>query len=273
MARGATRTAKRERSQKERRGGRQGHPPLKAALEHNGVLYESAPGDPLATAIHEAGHAVVAHAVGRRVVAATIKPELVLPGEFHRKGPWQYRNESDVLQGTYGEMLCEPRLTGEIEAQAEASLPLTFEQRQWLVEEAVLAAAGPVAEHLSVGKVANNRGDSNRLAWIAPLLGKTEQRDGRTFPDRNWGEAVQNCAATILRDCSKAVERFADELLAVREMDEVACQALLLGTFPCGSHGSLLSEPALGMISALGIGSSARQELLGYPNGESGSTK
>jgi hypothetical protein len=86
MARSATRAARREQEREERRQSQRALRPAGQTLAHNGAVYSIPPRlDPTACAIHEAGHCLVAHAVGMHVIYATVKREIVLPGGICRK--------------------------------------------------------------------------------------------------------------------------------------------------------------------------------------------
>lgn len=242
MARAATRSAQQRRARAKQQQA-QRHPAFKQTFRHGGTRFEMpAPPDPMASAIHEAGHCAVAHSVGHHVVFVTIKREIVLPGKLFRKGlPGQHRNLTGAPQVDDGFHLAEPLRADEINARADSGLPLTGDQRQWLIEEAVVTVAGPLAElHTGLGNGGAD-GDLQQLAIAAKLLGKTEQRNGQTFIDETWSHAVQMVAITILQESWTLVEEFTDQLLANEEMHAEACQTILSAS-PCGSHTQLLAE-------------------------------
>ena len=148
MARSATRAARRKQEREERRRSRRALRPAGQTLAHNGGVYLiPARLDPRACAIHEAGHCLVAHAVGMHVIYATVKREIVLPGRICRKGhPGEHVNTTDTPFVSDGFNVAEPLLAADVSQQLQAGLPLTVEHRLWLAQSALSSAAGPLAE-------------------------------------------------------------------------------------------------------------------------------
>ena len=117
------------------------------------------------TALHEAAHVVVAHALGRRPVYASIEPKFLPPGHPLNQGSQARRQ----LGLTYSE----PQLGEQINSQQAAGLPLTAEQTDWLLCEAVILAAGVVGENGSL-ESSEYDADLGLVAYIAYLLRRTE---------------------------------------------------------------------------------------------------
>jgi hypothetical protein len=243
MARAATRPARLERERKE---GRKSQRPSRAAgrtLIHNGHVHGiPAPENPKASAIHEAGHCIVAHALGLRVIFATIKREIVLPGGVYRKGcPAEHPNTSGELIVDDGFNVAEPLLADEVNACAAAGLPLSPEQRIWLAQSAVSSAAGPFAEAGAGFRPGGVSGDRQQVGQCAGLLGRKQEHRGNTVADPGWVKAVEHDAAIILSENWVYVEAFAERLLADIELDAEACQAALDG-LPCGNYEWMIED-------------------------------
>lgn len=229
MARSATRPRSRERERKQKVC--RERPPATRFFEYNGKFYEFTWRDPIAAAHHEAGHCVVAHALGWSGCSVTIRAEFVPPDECGGLA---------VLK--HGSFSYDTRQHREVNAREDAGLPFTAEQKQWLVEEAVILVAGPLAElNSGASNGENHESDAGPFWENALKLGKTEERDGKTVSSKDWFYAVQDCADTILQDCWTVVEGLAERLLEVGQMDEKACREQLR-SWPSGSHAHLLSD-------------------------------
>jgi hypothetical protein len=185
--------------------------------------------DPALVARHEAGHAVVAHAVGQHPVYLTCIPRLVPVGDPE--------NPTDAPLRGYGFHLAEPFRTDEINERVEAGLPFTADQVEWVRQEAVISVAGPIAE----GKVAGADLDIDRFINMADVLGYAEERDGELFANEEFESAVIQLAERILFDYARLVVSLGKRLLARRELHAADIDAFLAGTVN-GSHRHLLAE-------------------------------
>jgi hypothetical protein len=246
MARAATRAARREQERKERRQNPRALPTAQQTVVHNGHGYLSpAPANPTACAIHEAGHCVVAHALGMHVIYATIKPETVLPGGVCRKGhPGEHLNTTDAPFRSDGFNAAEPLLAAEVEEQVTAGLPLTAEHQLWLAQSAVSSAAGPLAELSADLGDGGARSDLQQVSLYVAILVNSQQPQSE-IPDRTKVDestyAALNAARIILNESRPQVVAFANRLLADLELDAQACQAALDG-LPCGNYAWMLKD-------------------------------
>src|SRR4051794_10630570 len=142
MARSGSR---KERERRERRATSGKTPPLS---------------DPELTALHEVGHAVVAHALGRTPTYARVTYRRLPVGHPHN--PYPYPLDSA------GYHVSEPLLASEVYAHLKSGEPLAPEHVEWLWQEAVITLAGPIAEGNQHGP--EIQGDLHDVSQIAGLL-------------------------------------------------------------------------------------------------------
>lgn len=117
------------------------------------------------TCLHEAAHIVAAHAIGRRPTYARSIP-VYLPAD----GPTNGSGEPVI---SYGFNNSEPRLADEITAAARAGVPLTQEQREWLLGEAVICMA-PLGFDMD-----GDEGDRRQIGTCARMLRARHGRRNR----------------------------------------------------------------------------------------------
>src|SRR2546423_45713 len=87
---------------------------------------------------HEAGHAIAAHAVGRRVVQLRC-----IPKELAADDPANFYGEPFLTDGFHQ---AEPLLGGEVVSRLRTGRPLSPELRDWCLQDAIICLAGPIAE-------------------------------------------------------------------------------------------------------------------------------
>jgi hypothetical protein len=180
-----------------------------------------------AAALHEAAHAVVAHAVGRRVtyVRATAKPIPV--------------DHPSHVTAAGGITNSEPDLADEVNLRYELHRPFTDAQREWLAQDAVAVLAGGMAEHAAgvppMEVMLVMIGDATQSVQASRML-----RRGGTGTEREFRRAASAATRTILDDLGAEVERLRDLLLDRGELGEAEVAEALAGV-PCGSHRHLLA--------------------------------
>jgi hypothetical protein len=206
--------------------------------------YLPSPPDPKVTATHEAGHCIVAHAMGLHVIYATITRDVAAPGAVLRKGrPGEHVNATGGFFVSDGFTAIEPHIGEQIAKGADAGLAPTPEQRLWLAQFAVRAAAGPLAQEQAGFSDHGATLDLKQVYDSAKLL------SGWPHPDeaahKELVRAILNSAAHILNGHWSRVEVFAEHLLKEIELEEQMCQEIL-GSVPLGR--------CLGIAEALASG-------------------
>jgi len=141
----------------------------------------------LASAIHEAGHAVAAFVLGRNV------PDLSLHGGEEAEGSCGYALWGDV----------------------PASQPGAEAIRAWLDDELLVCLAGPVAEELFSGAFDEDLGESDLL--LALELAESAA-DAPEAVERTWDEAEARAEA-LLRESWDAVRLLAETLVREKYLD------------------------------------------------------
>ncbi len=175
-------------------------------------------GDVQETALHEASHLVVGHALGRRAVYVRITPERLPDGRT-----------------SLGLVLVEPDLTEEITTEHAAGVPITAEQRRWVLEEAVITLAGAVAEMVARPETA--AADMERAGWCALMLGVVRPHPGTPHmeADPRFIDTAAAIAHTVTRERETGVLAMAKALAAAGEMREPQIAAVLTDAAR-GSH-------------------------------------
>lgn len=191
-----------------------------------GTRARPAPTDPetYATAFHEAAHIVVAHALGLRPTYARCVPRS-LPAD----APTNLLGDDAI---TYGQTTIEPQLADEIVARYRAGQPPTAEEREWLLAESVILAAGVAAE--GGPSAPGSEGDMLAIVQCAGILGHEERRGV-------FGPLALDAARAVLLDLEEVRDRVARELAQRGELDADPLAALLGGS-PRGSHTGVLDE-------------------------------
>ena len=170
------------------------------------------------TAVHEAGHIVVAYALGRRVTHVRIGRHAV-PGDHPHV---------ELLEGavTGGESRFGPALASEINHRAKTGLPLDANHIEWLRAELVTCFSGFHAEAALLDKVDQDGAvaDMKQGSIAVSLLGITADADG--------GEArverAEAIAREVIAELSPCIRRVAAALSnGPCVLDEPSAQALL----------------------------------------------
>jgi hypothetical protein len=206
------------------------------------------------TALHEAGHVLVGHALGRRPVYVRITPVTLPVG--HPENPL----DTPIVSGGFHRD--EPTMSPEVKAQYEGGLPLTAEQREWLLQECIIAFGGPLAElvvnqsAIDIGMTSPASGDFLQLGNCAGMLGYLAELNGETIVAPAFQDAAEDAARSILADLMEHVVELANALLATPVMEEEQVQAALAGV-PSGSHVHLVAS--LAGDSGPGVGQSSGQ--------------
>jgi hypothetical protein len=185
--------------------------------------------------LHEAGHAMAAHALGRHVVYIRTTPVRLPVG--HPGNPSDRRVTSDGL------VLTEPQLGDEINEQQLAGRPLTEEQVDWLLQEAVIVLAGPIAESPATdwpSVLAAAKDDFRHLGQIARALGRYEERNGTVMVEPAFQHAAEHAARTILVAHTRDVLVLAKTLRATPVMREAEL-SVALAHLDRGSYLALLN--------------------------------
>jgi hypothetical protein len=188
----------------------------------------------MSTAVHEAGHIVVAYALGRRVTLVRIGRQTVPADHPH----------AELLQGsvTGGESRFGPALGPEISHRIETGAPLATNHIEWLCSELVTCFAGFHAELRLLGEMDQDGAlaDVAQASIVVRFLGITGDVDGGA----TRVERAEQIAQTVLAELSACVERVAAALSeGPCEFNESSAHALLeqSGVQP-GSHRKLLDE-------------------------------
>lgn len=179
--------------------------------------------DLYSTARHEAGHAIAAHAVGRRVVALRCtRKELAADDPI---------NPYEVPFMTYGFHQSEPLRGAEVQECLREGARLPAELQHWCLQDAVICLAGPIAEGI-LGEEGSGH-DIAEWAKSAIALGQPG-RSGTRFYD-----ATAAVARTIIEDLDADLRVLIVRLIREGEM-ETPSIADALQDLPSGSHTDLL---------------------------------
>lgn len=187
-------------------------------------------------AVHEAGHVVVARALGRQVVLVRIGTQAV-PDDHPHAG---------VLAGATagGETRLGPILGPEIARRADAGEAFDQEHVDWLRAELVICLAGVAAEQQLLGgaTAASGVGDTAQGATVARLLGVLGDADGGAARVAR-AEAI---AVAVLDELAMGLEGFARLLSAGPiELDGAQSSVALEGLgVSSGSHQAMLEQLA-----------------------------
>jgi hypothetical protein len=186
------------------------------------------------TPVHEAGHAVVGYALGRRVTLIRIGREAVPSDHPH----------AEVLRGavTGGETRFEPALGAEISRRANSGEALDDHEIKWLRAELVTCFAGIFAELKVFGAFEEGgaAADAQQAAIALRFLGLTTDADGGAARL----EHAQVLGQTIIDDLHSGLQHVAAQLSAGPcELDEPQAQALFSDAgIECGTHEHLLDQ-------------------------------
>lgn len=170
------------------------------------------------SAVHEAGHVVVAYALGRSVFLLRMGSQAVPKDHPH----W------DVLEGSVSgaESRFGPSLAAEISQTANSGASLTPEHIEWLRAELVTCLAGRLAELQLLGDSTEEGwlADAQQASVVVGMLGFTSDADG--------GEARLNraghIAEGIIAELAEPHKRVANTLSeGPCELDEEAAHDLL----------------------------------------------
>jgi hypothetical protein len=182
------------------------------------------------TARHEAGHAVVAHALGRRVIS--IRATALRLPTGHPHNPF---NKPVVSAGF---TLNEPRRAEEINAQLDAGRAFTEDQTDWLLEEVVICLAGGLAESSATDRAtarASAAADLHQCGQIAGMLGRFVERGSAATADPVFLHLAETATRVILDALDADVLLLAKTLIT----NPVAGEDTIRKAFselPCGSH-------------------------------------
>jgi len=187
-------------------------------------------------AVHEAGHVVVAYALGRRVTLIRLGEQTVPTNHPH----------TELLKGsvTGGESRFGPALATEIYENVNAGIPLTAGQIEWLRAELVTCFAGALAETRLRGE--QNTGsalaDLKQGSIVVGLLGINADADGGEARVERAG----GIAERIIIELEACVEQVATALSqGPCELDEPAAHSLLdRSGVGQGTHRALLEDLA-----------------------------
>jgi hypothetical protein len=184
--------------------------------------------------VHEAGHVVVACALGRGVTFVRLGSQPVPEDHPHR----------ELLKGsiTGGESRFSPAFGLEISKRVKCGLPLTPEHVEWLRIELVTCFAGRLAEVQLLSSASDESwlADAQQAAIIIGFLGIKGDADGGEARIASAG----NIADRILVDLSRSLERVAAKFSqGPSEFDEPAIASLLQQSgIRRGSHRELLHD-------------------------------
>jgi hypothetical protein len=179
------------------------------------------------TALHEAAHAIVAHAVGRRVVELwAVSKSLPVGHEY---------NDTQAEKAIDGFHRSEPDLGEDVYKRYMAGEDLSDEERKWCQQDAVIDLAGPYAERGLPEP--GTREDLERFTNTARVL---EQVDANREPLGSFRAAANSIVRQILGDLHDEWQSLASRLLDEGEMDEGTI-AHALRHVARGSHEHLLA--------------------------------
>jgi hypothetical protein len=237
LARGGSRAEQERRARKAHRAD--------ARREEREVALD--PDHPKRVAFHEAGHAVVAHAVGLTTTYIRVGWVVLPPG--HPDNP----TKEPLDSGGFHRIA--PNLAAEVQAKLDGGEALTAAEREWALQHFVVCFAGPIAES-AVAAVSRDetfrgaRGDFQQATWMAEALGRAvDMGEGKLAAEPGLWQAGQEVAQAILLDRAADMALLAD-LLESRAPCEAGEEtlAVIFERFeqPAGSHRHLLDRLALG---------------------------
>lgn len=188
------------------------------------------------TAVHEAGHIVVAYALGRQVTLVRIGRQTVPSDHPH----------AELLRGavTGGESQFGPALASEINHRAKTGFPLDANHIEWLRAELVICFSGFHAEVALLDKMDQDGAvaDMKQGSIAVSLLGITADADGGAARV----ERAEQLAREVIAELASCVRRVA-EVLSIGScfLDEASAHALLERSGARqGSHRELLERLA-----------------------------
>jgi hypothetical protein len=196
----------------------------------------TSPNELTAAAVHEAGHVVVAYALGRRVTLIRIGRRTV---------PLEHPH-TELLQGsvTGGESRFAPALATEINHRLETGIPLDAGHLEWLRAELVTCLAGALAETRFFGArdSGSELADLKQASIVVTRLGITADADGGAARVDRAGEI----ADMVILELAECVEHVATRLSqGPCELDESSAHSLLEQSgVRRGTHRKLLDELA-----------------------------
>jgi hypothetical protein len=186
------------------------------------------------SAFHEAGHAIVAHAVGRRPVYIRSSTLALEVGDSD--------NRYNVPIKTMGFLRCEPSLAAEVNGRYTSGLAFTPGQQEWPLQEAVVTLGGPIGQSTQSGResaMGSAGDDLEKHVMAARLLGRVQQVDGRTTVDPAFSDAAFDAADAILLDLNEPMVSLAELLCQTPVVEGQLLEDALAGS-PRGSHVALL---------------------------------
>ena len=176
------------------------------------------------TAVHEAAHVVVGHALGRQPAYARIKPKRLAVGDPTNPLPISFTS--------FGYTTYYPEMADEIELAHQEGLPLTEAQKIWLLQGIPISLAGQLTEPPNTAHVPTT--DHMQIALVAAVLGVVTTQFGALVK-----EAAVICQ-TIFEDREEDRAAVRDALLSVGELQGPDLAGLL--SEPLGSHADLLEK-------------------------------
>ena len=185
-----------------------------------------------ATAAHEAGHAVAAHALGRRCVRLRARPRVLPVG--HPENP------HDTPLRSAGYHLSTPTHGEAVIAHQESGAPLDAELVTWCKQEAIIALAGPLSEGVTSGPEIQH--DMAKFGHAASALGRLDTRGvSHGLVDANFQDAATEAAREIVTELKLTIDSVARRLVASGELNE-RMLGNLLSDATRGSHSHLLEK-------------------------------
>jgi hypothetical protein len=185
-------------------------------------------------AVHEAGHIVVACALGRRVTLIRLGRRMVPADHPH----------AELLQGsiTGGESRFAPALATDINHRVETGIPLNAVHLEWLRAELVTCFAGALAETRLLGekRPESELADLKQASIVVRLLGITADADGGEARVAHAG----GIANRLIAELTASVEQVAATLSqGPCEFDEASAHPLLKHSgVSRGTHREWLEE-------------------------------
>lgn len=188
------------------------------------------------SAVHEAGHVVVAYVLGRRV-------SLVRTGS--REVPDDHPH-AQLLAGsiTGGETRFAPDLASEISEHFNSGRQLELEHVEWLLAELVICHAGTAAEERILGRATSEgwTADAQQGAVVVRMLRITDDPDGGAARVERAASIATSLVDEFGNEIERVAARFSEGQL---ELDEAAIASLLAESgLSQGSHRRLLDELA-----------------------------
>jgi hypothetical protein len=186
--------------------------------------------------VHEAGHVVVAYALGRRVSLVRLGSHPVPDDHPH----------AEVLAGSIagGETRFGPDLASEISKRFNDGQPLALEHVEWLRAELVICHAGTAAEERLLGSATPEgwTADAQQGAVVVRMLGITDDSDGGAARVERAANIATSLVDALESELERVAARFSQGTV---ELDEAAITLLLEESgLRRGSHRELLEELA-----------------------------